>query len=98
MRRAITLPRPVVTLAPVDANKKALDQVSAAYNDLQSAYNNGVLYAPVSGYIGANVAMGGAVLSGGKDRIANILPGLVSCSLISLRATCLMSRRDRRSP
>ena len=75
MRRAITLPRPVVTLAPVDANKKALDQVSAAYNDLQSAYNNGVLYAPVSGYIGANVAMGGAVLSGGKDRIANIYTG-----------------------
>ena len=28
----------------VDANKKALDQVSAAYDDLQSAYNNGVLY------------------------------------------------------
>jgi multidrug resistance efflux pump len=58
-----------------DANKKALDQVSAAYNDLQSAYNNGVLYAPVSGYIGANVAMVGEVLSGGKDRIANIYTG-----------------------
>ena len=42
-----------------EANKKALDQVSAAYNDLQRAYNDGVLYAPVSGYIGANVAMVG---------------------------------------
>jgi multidrug resistance efflux pump len=59
----------------VDANKKALDQVSAAYNDVESAYNNGALYAPVSGYIGANVAMIGEVLSGGKDRIANIYTG-----------------------
>src|SRR5262245_15031190 len=59
----------------VDANKKALDQVSAAYDDLQRAYNNGVIYAPVSGYIGANVAMVGEVLSGGKDRIANIYTG-----------------------
>jgi multidrug resistance efflux pump len=58
-----------------DANKKALDQVSAAYDDLQRAYNNGVLYAPVIGYIGANVAMVGEVLSGGKDRIANIYTG-----------------------
>jgi multidrug resistance efflux pump len=59
----------------VDANKKALNQVSSAYDDLQSAYNNGVLYAPVSGYIGANVAMAGEVLNGGKDRIANIYTG-----------------------
>jgi multidrug resistance efflux pump len=59
----------------VEANKKALDQVSGAYNDLQSAYNDGVLYTPVSGYIGANVAMVGEVLSGGKDRIANIYTG-----------------------
>jgi multidrug resistance efflux pump len=59
----------------VDANKKALSQVSSAYDDLQSAYNNGVLYAPVSGYIGANVAMAGEVLNGGKDRIANIYTG-----------------------
>jgi multidrug resistance efflux pump len=59
----------------VEANKKALDQVSAAYNDLQTAYNDGVLYAPVSGYIGANVAMVGEVLSGGKDWIANIYTG-----------------------
>jgi multidrug resistance efflux pump len=58
-----------------DANKKALNQVSAAYNDLQSAYNDGVLYAPVSGYIGAHVAMVGEVLNGGKDRIANIYTG-----------------------
>src|SRR5436190_14713558 len=59
----------------VDANKKALSQVSSAYDDLQSAYNNGVLYAPVSGYIGANVAIAGEVLNGGKDRIANIYTG-----------------------
>jgi multidrug resistance efflux pump len=58
-----------------EANKQALDQVSAAYDDLQRAYNNGVLYAPVSGYIGANVAMIGEVLSVGKDRIANIYTG-----------------------
>src|SRR5258707_13782714 len=59
----------------LEANKKALDQVSAAYDDLQRAYNNGVLYAPESGYIGANVAMVGQVLSGGKDRIPHIYTG-----------------------
>src|SRR6266478_124298 len=59
----------------IEANKKALDQVSAAYDDLQRAYNNGVLYTAVSGYIGANVAMVGEVLSGGKDRIAHIYTG-----------------------
>jgi multidrug resistance efflux pump len=57
------------------ANKAALDMVSAAYDDLQQTYGNGILYAPVSGYIGAHVAMAGEVLSGGNDRIANIYTG-----------------------
>lgn len=57
------------------ANKAALEMVSAAYDDLQQTYGNGILYAPVSGYIGAHVAMAGEVLSGGNDRIANIYTG-----------------------
>jgi multidrug resistance efflux pump len=57
------------------ANKKALDLVSAAYDDLERTYGNGALYAPVSGYVGANVAMVGEVLSGGSDRIASIYTG-----------------------
>src|SRR5262245_24324691 len=43
------------------ATKAALDEVSAAYDDLQRTYEKGVLHAPVSGYVGANVAMVGEV-------------------------------------
>jgi multidrug resistance efflux pump len=56
-------------------SKTALEQVSAAYDDLQQTYGKGVLYAPVSGYIGAHVAMAGEVLTGANDRIANIYTG-----------------------
>ncbi len=59
----------------IEANKKAMDQVSAAYDNLQHSYDNGILYAPVSGHIGSNVAMVGEVLSAGKDEIAGIYTG-----------------------
>ncbi len=59
----------------VEANKRAMDQVSAAYDNLQHSYDDGVLYAPVSGHIGSSVAMVGEVLSAGKDEIASIYTG-----------------------
>jgi multidrug resistance efflux pump len=59
----------------IDANRKALDQVSSAYNDLQRTYGDGVLHAPASGLIGSHVAMVGEVLSPGKDKVASIYAG-----------------------
>ena len=41
----------------IEANRKALEQVSGAFDDLQHSYDNGNLYAPVGGHIGSNVAM-----------------------------------------
>jgi multidrug resistance efflux pump len=74
--RSLSLKAEQVSLEiEMKANKKALDQVSAAYDDLERTYGNGVLYAPVSGYVGANVAMVGEVLSGGSDRIASVYTG-----------------------
>ena len=74
--RALSLKAEQVSLEiEMKGNKTALDLVSAAYDDLQQTYGNGILYAPVSGYIGAHVAMAGEVLSGGNDRIANIYTG-----------------------
>ena len=58
-----------------EVNKKAMDQVSAAYDDLERSYDHGTLYAPASGYIGSQVAMVGEVLSPGKDEIANLFTG-----------------------
>src|SRR5262245_15624344 len=57
------------------ATKAALDEVSAAYDDLQRTYEKGILHAPVSGYVGAHVAMVGEVLSGANDRITSIYTG-----------------------
>ena len=57
------------------ATKAALDEISEAYNDLQRTYDKGVLYSPVSGYVGANVAMVGEVLNGANDRITSIYTG-----------------------
>ena len=59
----------------IEANKKALEQISNAYDNLQHSYDNGNLYAPVGGHIGSTVAMVGEVLSPGKDEIANIYTG-----------------------
>jgi multidrug resistance efflux pump len=74
--RSLSLKAEQVSLEiEMKANKTAFDLVSAAYDDLQQTYGNGILYAPVSGYIGTHVAMAGEVLSGGNDRIANIYTG-----------------------
>jgi multidrug resistance efflux pump len=74
--RSLSLKAEQVSLEiEMKANKTALEQVSAAYDDLERTYGNGILYAPVSGYVGANVAMVGEVLSGGNDRIASIYTG-----------------------
>ncbi len=74
--RSLSLKAEQVSLEiEMKANQKAFDQVSAAYDDLERTYGNGVLHAPVSGYVGASVAMVGEVLSGGGDRIASIYTG-----------------------
>ena len=59
----------------IEANKKALEQVSSAYDDLQHSYDHGNLYSPVTGHIGSSVAMVGEALSPGKNEIANIYSG-----------------------
>jgi multidrug resistance efflux pump len=59
----------------IDANRKALDQVSSAYDDLQRTYGDGVLHAPASGVIGSYVAMVGEVLNPGSDKVASIYTG-----------------------
>jgi multidrug resistance efflux pump len=74
--RSLSLKAEQVSLEiEMKANAAALQQVSAAYDDLQQIYGNGILNAPVSGYVGATVAMVGEVLSGGNDRIASIYTG-----------------------
>jgi multidrug resistance efflux pump len=59
----------------IDANKRALDQVSSAFDDLQRTYDKGILHAPASGIVGSYVAMVGEVLSPGKDKVASIYTG-----------------------
>ncbi len=59
----------------IEANRKAFNQMSSAYDDLQRSYGDGFLHAPASGLIGSNVAMVGEVLSAGKDRVASIYIG-----------------------
>lgn len=59
----------------ITANQGALQQVSAAYADLQRTYGSGVLTAPASGYVGSHVAMVGEVLSAGTTPVANIYAG-----------------------
>jgi multidrug resistance efflux pump len=74
--RSLSLKAEQVSLEiEMKANAAALQQVSAAYDDLRQIYGNGILNAPVSGYVGATVAMVGEVLSGGNDRIASIYTG-----------------------
>lgn len=57
------------------ANNSALEQTNAAYSHLQQIYEDGVLRAPVAGYIGSTVAYEGEVLVPGKDRLARIFTG-----------------------
>ena len=59
----------------IEAQKAALQEVSAAYDDLHHIYDGGVLRAPAAGYIGGKVGMVGEVLSAGKDKIASIYTG-----------------------
>jgi multidrug resistance efflux pump len=55
--------------------KAALAETNAAYDHLQQVYDNGVIRTPVAGYVGSTVAFAGAVLSPGKDQIAQIFTG-----------------------
>jgi multidrug resistance efflux pump len=74
--RVVSLKAEQESLKPeLRANKSALDETNAAYANLQRIYDNGVLRAPVSGYIGSTVAYEGEVLVPGKDRLAQINTG-----------------------
>lgn len=74
--RVISLKAEKETLQPqLNSNKLALDETNAAYNQLQQTYEDGVIRAPVAGYVGGTVASAGEVLSPGKDRIAQIFAG-----------------------
>ena len=57
------------------ANNSALEETNAAYAQLQRIYDDGVLRAQVTGYIGSSVAHEGEVLVPGKDRLAEIFTG-----------------------
>lgn len=57
------------------AYHNALTQVSDTYDSLRHAYRGGVLYAPVTGYVGSKVMSAGAVLGSGGNDIANIYTG-----------------------
>jgi multidrug resistance efflux pump len=74
--RVVSLKAEQESLKPeLHAHKSALDETNAAYANLQRIYDDGILRAPVSGYIGSNVAYEGEVLVPGKDRVAQINTG-----------------------
>jgi multidrug resistance efflux pump len=74
--RFISLKAEKETLQPqLTSNKAALDETNAAYDHLRQVYDNGVIRAPVAGYVGSTVASAGEVLSPGKDQIAQIFGG-----------------------
>ena len=57
------------------SNKLALDETNGAFAHLQQIYQDGVIRAPIAGYVGSTVASAGEVLSPGKDQIAQIFAG-----------------------
>lgn len=74
--RVISLKAERETLqSQLTSNKAALDETNTAYDHLQQVYDNGVIRAPVAGYVGSTVASSGEVLSPGKDRITQIFAG-----------------------
>jgi len=61
--------------AELEADQIALRQAASAYDDLSTTYADGVLYASVSGDIGASVAPVGQALSAGGTTVADIFTG-----------------------
>jgi multidrug efflux pump subunit AcrA (membrane-fusion protein) len=59
----------------LDADRAALAQAATAYDELMSTYEDGALYAPVSGDIGGSVAAVGQAVSTGTGGIADIFTG-----------------------
>jgi multidrug resistance efflux pump len=59
----------------LDADRAALAQAGTAYDELMSTYEDGALYAPVSGDIGGSVAAVGQAVSTGTGGIADIFTG-----------------------
>jgi len=61
--------------AELDADRAALERATSAYNELSATYDDGALYASVSGDIGATVAPVGQALSSGNGAVADIFTG-----------------------
>jgi len=59
----------------LDANRTALSEVASAYELLSGAYRDGVLYAPISGDIGPEIASVGQVLAAEGRAVAKIYTG-----------------------
>ena len=59
----------------LDAHRAALERVVAAYDELSATYADGMLYASVSGDVGATVASVGQALSTGNGAVADIFTG-----------------------
>ncbi len=53
----------------------ALEEISKTYASIKETYDNGILTAPVDGYIGSPVAAVGEVLSGNSAKVAHIYSG-----------------------
>lgn len=74
--RVVSLKAEQESLQPeLRTNKSALEETNGAYTQLERIYDDGVLRAPVTGYIGSTVAYAGEVLVPGKDRVAQINAG-----------------------
>jgi multidrug resistance efflux pump len=74
--RALTLKAEATSIdVELEGNRQALNEVSKTYKSLQTIYNDGVLTAPVAGYVGTNVGQVGEVLSSGSTKIAQIYTG-----------------------
>jgi multidrug resistance efflux pump len=59
----------------LDAHRAALERVISAYDELSATYADGILYASVSGDIGATVAPVGQAVSTANGAVADIFTG-----------------------
>ena len=59
----------------LEGTQAALEEISKSYTSIKETYDNGILTAPVDGYIGSTVASVGEVLSGNSAKVAQIYSG-----------------------
>ena len=59
----------------LEGTQAALEEISKSYTSIKETYDNGILTAPVDGYIGSTVASVGEVLSSNSAKVAQIYSG-----------------------